>query len=447
MARTTNYTKVTNDREVKSYVYYNSKNLYKKIEFKNNLILYRKYLTHSDIVTVGKSNKKNQLDLDKYILYYDSIDELKNVIKLSIGQQSSINLPKQFYPEVGIYDKDLTKPYRGEITREFNCFIPNDIKKNFNVNDFKIVVKRLGKKIYDEKVLNQIEDNYFNKANEEDFYKISKLTVTKHGIGTSDDLGFHNLRKILFKGDVVNFLIIQESKELYILPERNEKYFLVLSNYKTKYVDMPLFSEYKKAYKQKFVNYLNQLEELELLENSNSCSEVLENELQYMCNLRSKIKNYEANNNFPQYRWYQDKWKEVLIKSLALQLKDNSILRCAISGVTAKNKKLSYLFIASHIKDYSICVSEGNWEEAFDPNNGILLISNVDKLFDQHDITINRFTGKIKHGDIVKDIISYKKILPNNVIGLFYFNENRKQFLRYHNDKFIEKHGIEIFNS
>lgn len=89
------------------------------------------------------------------------------------------------------------------------------------------------------------------------------------------------------------------------------------------------------------------------------------------------------------------------------------------------------MFIASHIKSYSDCAMDQKWEEAFDPNNGLILISNVDKLFDKHDISIDE-NGFILKSSACESLTANYNILPKDKIGEYYLTERRKKYLSYH---------------
>ena len=60
--------------------------------------------------------------------------------------------------------------------------------------------------------------------------------------------------------------------------------------------------------------------------------------------------------------------------------------------------------IASHIKPYAQCMKEGREDQAYDPNNGLLINQNLDAYFDKFDIT---FTNE---GDIV-----FGKMVPESI--------------------------------
>ncbi|CZE50300.1 HNH endonuclease [Campylobacter geochelonis] len=85
------------------------------------------------------------------------------------------------------------------------------------------------------------------------------------------------------------------------------------------------------------------------------------------------------------------------------------------------------ILIASHIKPYIRCSAN----EAFDKNNGLLLSSNLDYLFDRGWITFDD-NGKILCSVNLDDRI--KKYLSSFSLDNDYFNETRKEYMKFHRD-------------
>lgn len=94
--------------------------------------------------------------------------------------------------------------------------------------------------------------------------------------------------------------------------------------------------------------------------------------------------------------------------------------KCCLCGVCNEE-----ILIASHIKPWS--VSESN--EKLDPDNGLLLCANHDRLFDRGLISFDD-TGKI----IISEKLSDEDRLLLNINSNMYItlNENRKRFLEFH---------------
>ncbi|MGL4951553.1 MAG: HNH endonuclease, partial [Mycoplasma sp.] len=100
---------------------------------------------------------------------------------------------------------------------------------------------------------------------------------------------------------------------------------------------------------------------------------------------------------------------------------------CPITGLSNRN-----LLIASHIKRYCEC----NGNEADDSENGLLLSSIIDSLFDEFLLSFNNegfleLSNKISD----KDVEILHKIIINNKLEL---SEKRKEYMQYHYSKFLE---------
>ena len=88
--------------------------------------------------------------------------------------------------------------------------------------------------------------------------------------------------------------------------------------------------------------------------------------------------------------------------------------------------------IASHIVAYADCETEN---DAANPENGLLLAPDIDKLFDKEEITFDHKTGKIifigtKKADYKRMGISEDTKLPKR-----FMTEDRKEFLKRRNDE------------
>lgn len=93
--------------------------------------------------------------------------------------------------------------------------------------------------------------------------------------------------------------------------------------------------------------------------------------------------------------------------------------------------------IASHIKPYSKC--EDTYD-AMNPNNGLLMCPVCDKLFESANyITIEPNTGKVIHVDTIDDKKDFQ-YLHGKTIKYDYIDCERKHYLKWHYDFFMEKH-------
>ncbi len=101
---------------------------------------------------------------------------------------------------------------------------------------------------------------------------------------------------------------------------------------------------------------------------------------------------------------------------------------CSVTGC-----KSTQVLIASHIKPYAAC----DVYEAMDRFNGLLLIPNLDKLFDKGLITFDD-DGRI----IISDRLNEKDIETLSISGSM-----KTRFLKEENKKYLKYHRCEIFKS
>lgn len=98
-------------------------------------------------------------------------------------------------------------------------------------------------------------------------------------------------------------------------------------------------------------------------------------------------------------------------------------------------EKLAYpVLIASHIKPFFISTDE----EAYDPNNGILLSRNIDSLFDLGYITFED-DGKIKFSETDRLNEELKDFVRNYSLDSRFINEKRLAYLEYHRNEVFGK--------
>ncbi len=92
----------------------------------------------------------------------------------------------------------------------------------------------------------------------------------------------------------------------------------------------------------------------------------------------------------------------------------------------------SNILIASHIIDFKYCGDEN----AFDSNNGLLLPSFIDPLFDKKLISFNHLSGKIILSEIIEDVLPKEIInyLRTIKINDKYLNDTRRKNLKWHNE-------------
>lgn len=96
-------------------------------------------------------------------------------------------------------------------------------------------------------------------------------------------------------------------------------------------------------------------------------------------------------------------------------------------------EKIAYpILIASHIKPFI----QSSYEEAYDPDNGILLSQNLDGLFDKGYISFNDNGTMIISRNLDKDL---KKYLKNYSLDNVFLRNERKQYLSFHRKYFRER--------
>lgn len=100
--------------------------------------------------------------------------------------------------------------------------------------------------------------------------------------------------------------------------------------------------------------------------------------------------------------------KEILVKYRLQQSTFRKNLLLYWEGCSVTGCKNSRLLIASHIKPYS----ESNDDEKYDPNNGLILTPNLDKLFDSNLISFNE-DGTI----LISESLEYEDLAILNITG------------------------------
>lgn len=104
--------------------------------------------------------------------------------------------------------------------------------------------------------------------------------------------------------------------------------------------------------------------------------------------------------------------------------------KCAICGINKKE-----LLVASHILPYSKCE---NIKQMQDHNNGLLLCSAHDSLFDKNLISFNSKTGRIEivgNDKLNKDLYNLLNIKKDISLNSKFMNKKRKYYLSKHHIK------------
>ena len=352
--------------------------------------LFYKFINHSDIPTFAKATKQNALE--KNLLYYLSIDEMRELeitrkAFFETAHQSNIGLNLKFYETLR-----LPNP------RDGSGYLLNDFKHVYLVNDNMTYFKlEFTKKIFDK--LNKNYNSYRKikdiELSNNDFTAIN-LSVRVHGIGASDDKGFHQLRANIFKGDL--FCLLCEEK-----PDQKGKIFIILKKNPRFFTLLDMTNETYENYQQKQMQKI--IQNAKQQENINSDEMIT--------------------------RKFQPKWRKMLSDEIMACLqKDNEII-CPFTWISADYTKVGTLFRASHIVSYA----EANENEKFDINNGILLCANADALFDKHLISVDE-NKNLCFSFLLDDEILKSKLLLNQPIFKSILTDKRMEFMTRHYEKF-----------
>lgn len=136
----------------------------------------------------------------------------------------------------------------------------------------------------------------------------------------------------------------------------------------------------------------------------------------------------------------RDQYRFSLMKK-AVHLESERLYGDEVDWLT-KEKQMG--MVVSHIYPSAEALSNYDVDSAYDPNNALLLApGDNDQYFDKHYITFDS-KGTVVFGDGVRlDYI--KKITENNYkLDSVILNEERKRYLKQHNEKFRKKNSIEV---
>lgn len=375
---------------------------YIKEHYDSEFLMIYKYMTHSDLVNKGKRNG-NKETLEKNFLYYLSNEEMNQLEKeqekpFESAKQSNIGVPTIFFSSLGI---DQLERRQGQQSTTHNHIKINDYANVYLVNETLTYFNSY----YTRKVLDKLNKrpnwydlDYDVELRDGDITDI-QLTHAIHGLGTSDDKEFAKLRLNIFKNDIIIFLIESRpnfQKNLFIMVEKNPIFFNIIGETNNSW--------------QRFAEKQKKIEEY---------------------NLKNKtiidIENEEKT------RKQQSKWRTMLAEEMMNYSTKEGEVFCPFTYISCNFEELGPLFVASHIKDYASCENAG---EAFDINNGLLLSSNADALFDKHLITINE-DKELEFSFLLKnDHQLISKLLLSAPIFKMVLNDERMKYLKHHREKF-----------
>ena len=370
-------------------------------------MLIRKNISHSDLINSGKRNGMQE-GLDKNYLYYLSQDEMEEIEAtrnkpFESAKQSNIFMTSEFYsfigmPELQRREGAQTTQHEHPIVNNYaDVYLVNDTLEYFDIDYTKKVFEKLGKN-----PTTWHYDDYKVNLSTGDFTPI-QLTHAIHGIGTSDDPEFRNLRRSMFKNDSMMVLMRKKDdrKEIYILLEKNPKFYTIIGMGNASW--------------EKYLEQNNKQELFELLKKNNLNEDESE-----------------------KTRKNQSKWRNLLADEMTNYTPNDDEIFCPLTYITVNFENAGTLFRASHIKGFADC----NVDEAFDINNGIIMIANADALFDKHLITIQD-DGTITFSYLLQNDFKLKQELRlTEKVFAPILNDERKRYLAYHREVFAQKEEL-----
>lgn len=361
--------------------------------------LIRKYITHSDLPTFGKRCGREQ-SLEKNILYYLSVPQMEEIEdfqerEFEVAKQSNITVPSLFYEKIEMEQLQRRIGHQDEnhqhklINDYANVYLVNDSFKYFNIDYTNVVFEKLNK------LVDWKKEDYLVNPDEGLFTPI-ELRHAIHGIGTKDDVIFHKIRRTIFKNDSLIILIEKTKdnlKNVFLLLDKNPRFFSIINE------TNEAWEKYQVKGK-KLVEY--------------TVRDLVEDE---------------------KTRKYQNKWRNSLAEEMMNFTTTEGGVFCPFTYIEGVFEDLGTLYRASHIKSFESC----DPVEAFDVNNGLLLVANADALFDKHLITIDenkelKFSFLIEHDNILKS-----KLLLNQPIFKMILNEQRMRYIEEHRNIFYTK--------
>ena len=394
---------VYNTDKIRDYIMYKSDAMSNYLtEHQNDeFILLVKQISHSDLTSAGKRTKVEQ-PFSKNYLYYLTADEMEKMDQIDgrpfvTAHQSNIGIPKNIiYDFLSVSDPDESGDEHFKINDYCDVFLVNDTLKYFTIDySFKVFEKL-------NKVPNWNKDE-FKFDLQGDFTPID-LSIAAHGIGVSANIEFDKLRRSIFKSDTMMLLLSKDKAnklKMFIMFEKNPSFFT-------------LIGEGNKSW-EKYLEQNNKQEMFELLKQD-----------------KLSAGEYEKTRN------NQNKWRILLAEEMMGYTTNENEVFCPLTYITANFDNAGTLFRASHIKGFADC----NVDEAFDINNGIIMVANADALFDKHLITIED-DGTITFSYLIEKNAKLKQELRlNEKVFKAILNDERKKYLEYHRGVFKAKEEL-----
>jgi len=401
-------TMVENTDKIREFLMYKSDSMseYLTNNQDDKYILLVKQISHSDLTSSGKRTKVEQ-PFSKNYLYYLTAEEMeeldgKDNRPFATAHQSNIGVPKDIiYNFLSVSDPDESGDEHFKINNYCDVYLVNDTLKYFTIDySFKVFEKL-------NKVPNWNKEDFVIDL-QDDFTPID-LSIAAHGIGVAANKEFDKLRRSIFKSDTMMLLMSKDMNgklKMFIMFEKNPSFFT-------------LVGEGNRSW-EKYLEQNNKQELFELLKQDKLSAGELE----------------KTRNN-------QSKWRQLLAEEMMGYTTNENEIFCPLTYITINFDSAGTLFRASHIKGFADC----NVDEAFDINNGIIMIANADALFDKHLITIED-DGTIKFSYLLDNNGKLKQELRlTEKVFKAILNDERKKYLKYHREVFNKKEGLRRGNS
>ena len=394
---------VDNVDKIRDYLLYKSDAIsdYITQNQQDDFLLLVKPISHSDLVSSGKRTKPEQ-SFSKNYLYYLTAEEMEEMDRINnrpfvTAHQSNIGIPKNIiYNYLEVKEPDESGDEHFLINNYCEVYLVNDTLKYFDIDySFKVFDKL-------NKIPNWNKEDF--RINLIDDFTPIKLSIAAHGIGVSANVEFDKLRRNIFKSDTLIILLTKNNKgniKMFIMLEKNPSFFT-------------LIGEGNKSW-EKYLEQNNKQELFELLRQDKLSAGELE-----------------------KTRSNQSKWRTLLAEEMMGYMPNENEIFCPLTYITVNYDSAGTLFRASHIKGFAEC----NVDEAFDINNGIIMIANADALFDKHLITIEN-DGTILFSFLLeKDFKLKQELRLTEKVFKAILNEERKGYLEYHRNVFKTKENL-----